>query len=225
MKPVNLIPARRIIAKQRRRHVRRCVVICSTWAFVVSAVCVAGQGLTPAVAGEGNLAERLERAARDIEANEQLVAAARDELAAAQATLRATRSIADQPDWSALLALMGRATGDDVMLRSFDLQPAPAVPAVAPKGGNNARGPQPAPAPARAAGFVLATGGLAQSQLAVTQFVLRLERIGLFSRVTLLDTSREPFRDGEATSFRVECVIDATPGVTPAVGPTQGDPS
>ena len=41
---------------------------------------------------------------------------------------------------------------------------------------------------------MLSTGGLAQSQLAVTQFVLRLERIGLFSRVTLLDTSREMAR-------------------------------
>ena len=104
MKPVNLIPARRIIARQRQRHVRRSVVVCSTWAFVIAGVCTAGQGLVPggAVAGEGSLAERLDRAARDVETNEQLVTSARDELAAAQATLRATRSIADQPDWSAL---------------------------------------------------------------------------------------------------------------------------
>jgi hypothetical protein len=228
MKPVNLIPARRLIARQRQRHVRRCIVICSSWAFVVAGVCAVGLGVVPGggvgEAGAAALPERLERAVKDVESGQQLITAAREELAGAQATLRATRSIADQPNWSTLLSLIGRATGDDVMLRTFELQPqAPigsgAVTAAAPKAnGRQAAASTPAPKPA---GFVLSASGLAQSQLAVTQFVLRLEKVGLFSKVTLLDTSREPFREGEATSFRLECVIDPAPpaATAPATAP------
>jgi hypothetical protein len=66
---------------------------------------------------------------------------------------------------------------------------------------------------------------LAQSQLAVTKFVLRLEKVGLFSKVTLLDTSREPFRETEATSFRLECIIDPTPPVAIAPASTPANVS
>jgi hypothetical protein len=219
MKPVNLIPVRRLIARQRQRHVRRCIVICSSWAFVIAGVCALGQGVVPGpVNGENGTAPlplRLERAGKELEVAQQNAAAAREELANAQGTLRATRAIADQPDWSTLLALIGRATGDDVMLKTLELQPqgskgsaATAAP-VAPT--TNAKAAAASSTAPKGGAFVLSASGLAQSQLAVTQFVLRLEKVGLFSKVTLLDTSREPFRDGEATSFRLECVIDPTP--------------
>jgi hypothetical protein len=226
MQPVNLIPARRILARQRRGHLRACVALCSTWAVVVAGACAAGQGLLPLArpANAAGLAERLDRAAREIQTNEQAVAATKGELSAVQATLRATKGIAGQPDWSTLLALIARTTGDDVMLRWFDLQPAAApaaaaAPAVKP--GAKPGQPRPAASP-RSPGYLLNLSGLAQSQPAVTQFVLRLERSGLFSRVTLLDTSREAFRDADATSFRVECVIDATTTVAPA-GPAPSE--
>ncbi len=239
MKPVNLIPARRLIARQRQRHVRRCVVICAAWGLVVIGVCALGLGAVPGinVGGGGGgvndnaaLPTRLERSARELEAAQQTAAAARDELAGAQATLRATRAIADQPDWSTLLALIGTATGDDVMLRTFELQPVssngsaaagPAKASAAPTAAKSAGGGN-GTVPGQPGGFVLSASGLAHSQLAVTQFVLRLEKVGLFSKVTLLDTSREPFRDIEATSFRVECVIDPTPVNAPA--PTAAPP-
>lgn len=240
MKPVNLIPARRLIARQRQRHVRRCIVICASWGFVVAGVCALGQGVVPSTTGGGeegggatSLPARLERAGKDVEAAQQTVIVARDELANAQATLRATLAIADQPDWSTLLALIGRATGDDVVLRTFELQPraqAGSAASVAPKviAKTTAAGTASATSP-KDGGFVLSASGLAQSQLAVTQFVLRLEKVGLFSKVTLLDTSREPFRETEATSFRLECVIDTAsaaattaPPVAPAK-PLRGD--
>jgi hypothetical protein len=223
MKAVNLIPARRIVARQRLRHVRRAIAACWSWTILIIGVCAAGQSVGPASFGgdSANLDSKLEKAARELEAGQQTLTTVREELSGLQATLRATRGIANQPDWSILLALLGKATGDDVMLRSLDLQPGdslssgkndkPAAPPVAVKGGS--------PAASRPPAFVLNLTGLAQTQPAVTQFVLRLERLGIFSRVTLLDTSREPFRDGEATSFRLECLIGgsspATAGITP----------
>src|SRR4051812_42108625 len=95
MMPVNLIPARRLIARQRQRHARRCIVICASWALVMAGVCALGRGIVPGTAdafvgggdssGAGaSLPARLERAAKDVEAGQQIVAATREELAAVQ---------------------------------------------------------------------------------------------------------------------------------------------
>jgi len=225
MKPVNLIPTRRLIARQRQRHVRRCVVICASWAFVIAGVCALGQGVVPSPSegdgGTAGLPTRLERAGKELEVAQHNATSARDELAGVQATLRATRAIADQPDWSTLLALIGRATGDDVLLRTFELQPVGSSGSAQAGAKATARATSSSTTSPKGAGFILSASGLAQSQLAVTQFVLRLEKVGLFSKVTLLDTGREPFRDGEATSFRVECIIDPAPpaAMVPAAAP------
>ncbi len=56
--------------------------------------------------------------------------------------------------------------------------------------------------------MVLSISGLGRSQPAVSQFVLRLEAMHLFARVTLLDTNRETFLGGEALGFRIDCSLD-----------------
>jgi hypothetical protein len=51
-----------------------------------------------------------------------------------------------------------------------------------------------------------------RSQAAVSQFVLRLEQLGLFDRVTLLDTRREPFGADSAVGFRAVCIMHVREG-------------
>ena len=46
---------------------------------------------------------------------------------------------------------------------------------------------------------------MGRSQSAVAQYVLRLETMGLFAKVNLVETRREPFLDGQAIAFRVAC--------------------
>jgi hypothetical protein len=114
--------------------------------------------------------------------------------------VEANRTVAEQPDWSVLLALLGSVKGDDVVLRSVAVGPAP-VPAPPPP----ERG-KPAPPPV-VPDTILDVMGVGQTQLAVSQHVLRLEQTGLFSKVALLDTGREAFVNGNAIAFRLQCVF------------------
>lgn len=214
MRCVNLIPVRRLMARQQRRHVRRCALACAVWAAMALSVCAAGSTLFSA--GGDDIQSQIEKVDREIELARSMLNGTRAELATAKATLRAIDSIANQPDWSLLLALLGSATRDDVLLRSFEFAPLPPEKAIAPS-----KGAAPAGRDAQGTRYLLKASGLGQSQPAVTQFVLRLEDMGLFSRVTLLDTSREPFLDGQATGFRIECVLGGDEGPTAVNGGNQ----
>jgi hypothetical protein len=214
MKSVNLIPGPRLAAKRRRVHLRRCVAGCCAWAVLAAGAAGAAQvtwgGVDPGTDAS------LEKLARDIDDAGRATGAVNAELSAAESTLRAKRRIADQPDWSLLLAILAGQTGDEVVLKGCNLRvaatPAPTPPVLPARPG---AGQVPVAAGAlqpTAHRFTVNASGVAKSQLAVTKFVLRLEQTGLFARVTLLDTTREAFVDGEAIGFRVECWLDE-PGV------------
>ena len=213
MQRVNLIPTHRRLARQRRTHVRRCVVACAAWAVITVAVTAGSYALWPE---DPVVRDRLDRAERDMTALSTAADAARADLTAAQTTLRAARAIANQPDWSLLMALMADAVGPEIVLQGF------AVAAPEPVGGGVATAAPAPPPPARgtrasappqpqqpvAVRQTITIRGVGRSQLAVTQFILRLERTGLFSRVMLLDTSRETFADQPAVAFQVECALE-----------------
>ena len=52
---------------------------------------------------------------------------------------------------------------------------------------------------------------MALDHAAANKFVLRLEQTGLFSKVSLLDTAREPFFDKNLIAFRLECALNHSP--------------
>jgi hypothetical protein len=202
MKTTNLIPARRRDAKRRRRHRNAWVTACGAYAALLACAV----GMAHVVWGNAGAAEelggRLTAADNDIRRFERQTAEARVELAAARATIEANRTVAGQPDWSVLLALLAKTIGDDVVLRTVAIAPPPNSAATSAAAANGTR-------PAANAGpdVVLDLGGIGRSQLAVSQHVLRLERTGLFSKVTLLDTSREPYLNGNAIAFRLQCTF------------------
>jgi hypothetical protein len=197
MKSINLIPAARRDAKRRRKHTTVCVAACCAYgvvllgALAVVHVVFSGEGGEP-------LSARLTSTDAEIDRYQQQTAAARIELAAARATIEANRMVAEQPDWSILLALLATTTRDDVVLRSVLIAPPPNAPVPA----MTAAKPGSAPA---APEVVLELTGVGQSQLAVSQHVLRLEQTGLFSKVTLLDTNREAYVNSNVIAFRLQC--------------------
>src|SRR5687768_10000156 len=111
MKKVNLLPSPRRQAKRLRAALRRCVGACSAYAVLLAAACVAGRAAwdhaDPAVAG------RLEELAAQIHQAERDIGTARAELTTVNSLLQSTRTVADQPDWGLLLALMADKTGED----------------------------------------------------------------------------------------------------------------
>lgn len=216
MTSVNLIPAPRLAARRRRTHLRRCAAGCVVW----SLLSVAAGGASRAYWRDDDpqADERLAKVVDESRRTEKVIAAVRAELDAAESALRANEAIAHQPDWSILLALLAQNVGDEVVLKNCGVRPADPnrpAPHSEPRRTQPARSmpAQPAaPANVRPAPcFVFEASGVARSHAAANQFLLRLERTGLFSRVSLLDTAREPFLDREAIAFRLECALQERP--------------
>jgi hypothetical protein len=206
MKSVNLIPAPRRDAKRRRRHRNVCALACGTYALALG--CALGVAHLMFAGAAARLDEELHATDAAIERTQQQVDDCRDELIAARATIEANRTVAEQPDWSVLLALLAKCTGDDVVLRSVIITP-PAAPtgAAAAAAQAAAKAGTPAPAPPAVPEFLLEVHGIGRSQLAVQQHVLRVEQTGLFAKVALLDTGREPYLEQDAIAFRLQCTF------------------
>jgi Tfp pilus assembly protein PilN len=193
MKSVNLIPAPRRDAKRRRRQRNLCAVACGAYALALAGAIGGAQMVWHAKAD--NLDERLTATDNDIRRLERQAADERAELARARATIEANRMVAEQPDWSVLLALLAKTTGDDVVLRTISIGP-PLTGSV--------------PTPAAGSGqpeFSLDITGVGRTPLAVSRHVLRLEQTGLFSKVALIDTGREAFLNENSIAFRLQCTF------------------
>jgi hypothetical protein len=164
--------------------------------------------------------EKLVEAAKEVDRAGKGIVAVKEQLALADATLRASRSISEQPDWSALMALLAAKAGDEIVLKTCLVRPKDPDRQVdtrsqgpgALEGG--ARAAQPPPAEPS---MVLGLSGLGLSQAAVSQFVLKLEATGLFAKVTLIDTSRAALERTDAIAFRLECSLDEPAAGAPTV--------
>lgn len=187
MSNINLIPLRRRDAKRRRRHIRWCAVGCCAYALAATA---AGAAAIYTWGGEDLVvADQLAHVEQDIQRNEHAAAAARTNLAATQLVLESTRQIVERPDWSQLLALLAGESNQQVMLRSCQLRP------------KLSRMGDAAP------GFLVTAVGITRSPSDAQEYAVRLQGTGMFDRVTLLDTRREPFLAMEASTFRLECEL------------------
>jgi Tfp pilus assembly protein PilN len=127
-----------------------------------------------------------------------------------QQKLSTAQAVGQQPDWGALLDLLARNLGDNLVLELCRLQhlkggekaPASGAPA---SGANDGLGEQ----------FLLEISGLARTQSDVSDCVLRLEKAGLFDRVKLIKTNRHSFLSGKAVAFDLECTFQGGGGATP----------
>ena len=207
MNGVNLIPIYRVDARRRRTRGRRWVVACAAYAALLTI----GYGMCEATWGgtDPQLASELQAASEKLEKSQSVLARLRPELAEGRARLNAARAVALQPDWSIVLAALAKSLGEEVVLSSCKLDtqtaaaPAPS-PAASSADADKAKKKPSKPEPVR---VVLSVNGFGRSQVAVSQFVLRLEQMKLFDRVKLIKTSREPFLGGEAVAFQLECLL------------------
>lgn len=220
MTSINLIPAPRRLARVRRRLRNRCILTCAGYAVALAVgLSVTRAAIDP---GEGDFATRLTTAQEEVEQTERMTSGAKSDLEAALSLLKASRSIAEQPDWSHLMALLAARAGDEVSLKSCGIRPRDPEPApvVARRGS-----PPPAPPKPVEPVLLLNLSGRGRSQADVSRFVLRLEATRLFGRVTLQDTSREVFERGEAIAFRIECSMDGQPSGSTSITGTQDVPA
>jgi Tfp pilus assembly protein PilN len=201
MNRVNLIPPHRRRAKARRTRLRNWIAINIGYALILglAGVTVCAQSFaTKAPAGA------LMAANRDIDLEKSQLSATRAAIAHAQQIIALSKGVSDQPDWSRLLAPLANSLGDDILLNRCELS---AIKNDSP--GN----PQPKE-PQDTSHMSLHLAGLARSQSAVAQFMLRLEAMGLFDHVNLQQTSREQFMDGDAVKFELNCPLRGRMGGT-----------
>jgi hypothetical protein len=142
--------------------------------------------------------ERFREAGKDIQT-------LRISLTEACKQMAATQALAQNPDWSLLLAMVSNNLSGDVILERCFL---------APVNSSEEDGRADGPDDGSDGGqvlyqrYILDLRGFSRTQTGVSQFVLRLERSKLFENVRLVKTSKTSFMDGEAISFRIECVLN-----------------
>ncbi|MEX0745547.1 MAG: PilN domain-containing protein [Phycisphaeraceae bacterium] len=196
MQAVNLIPDARRDARRSRRHARRWSVAGVIYALALVGIWLIAQSIFGGA--DRALAEQLNDIDKQRASAAEQIRKLEPRLAEAQTTLAASRSVGSQPDWSLLLNLLAQQLGEEVLLTSCRLEPASATGPVAARPADGQ--PQ--------QHYRVRLAGLGLSQRDVSDYLLRLEKTGLFSRVTLIDTRKEPFRDTLAVGFRMECELE-----------------
>jgi Tfp pilus assembly protein PilN len=201
---VNLMPTWRRQQLRRRARRRLWTIVASIYALALALMCVSWRMAW--ADDDCDISQQLALVRGDIEATENVIAQLRGEVRKRQMSLQVSDSIAGQPDWSILLALVAKLREDDVVLNRCDLD----------TGGRPATALLGAPS---ASPLLFHVQGFGRTQAAVSHFALRLEHTGLFQSVTLLKSNREPFLSSEAVAFRIECVLkietDSKPAATP----------
>lgn len=180
MLAVNLIPHHRIVAGHRRRRMRRWGAAVAGWGLFLAMGYAVCLAL---VAGEAGLAEDMERWNRRIAAAAVRSASLSTELAHAQRRYEASRFVQSQTDWSLLPALVASELRGQVMLERCQVD-------------------------THETNVVVRLEGLARMPADVSQFVLRIERMGVFDSVRLQDTARDTALGEPLIRFRVQAVFD-----------------
>lgn len=215
MAQVNLIPRPRRHAAAARKRVRFWSWGVSVYAMLLLAAFAACAAAYTMDGDDRSM--MLEKTTRQIDEMNNANASLKPQLEEAYTKLSVARMVGDQPDWSLLLAIISSTIDDEIVMTSTKLDAATgadAQPATRSLGSEKASAPN---APAR---MTLCLQGMARSQAAVTQFVLRLERLGLFERVDLAKSSRQMIGSTDANVFRVDCLLHR--GAKPAAGAGSG---
>lgn len=191
MSAINLLPAERVLRHRRASRLAVWGVVVGAWAALLMAaygwLCVAWPGPSSMLAAE--LVSQREHAAELVRLRAQLQRESSELESARQATL----AIRDLPDWSVLLRLLPTRAGGRVVFTSCTLAPEPS--ASSRKAG-------------RVSSFVLVLQGLVPDPRAATDLTVDLERLGVFDRVSLVETQRSGDGEDQRLSFRIECVVN-----------------
>jgi hypothetical protein len=194
MNGVNLIPMYRREVKARKARVVK-------WSLAVGAylaLLVAGYMLLDRYATDNSqsLNSQSRRASAELGGAHRLVQAMGQELTQTSRKLQTVQEIGGQPDWGALLAVISKNTSENIALNYCRMERSSSADS-APK----------AASPAGDIPTVLELGGVAKVQADVSDYVLQLEKLGLFEKVKMVKTSREMYLGQEAVGFRLECVL------------------
>lgn len=199
MRRINLIPQSRQEARHKRIRRRGWVAVCTAYAAVMLLACLTWRGLGP-VSDTGAYAQELAFLDSELVQLQTDRNDLQPRLVQRRMLLSASRSIADQPDWSILLTYLANEILDDrVVLTGCSLAPT----------SKSAQAQELRDTP-----LSLTLHGYAKTTSDVSRFVLRLEQVELFDGVSLTRTNLEPFMAGQAIAFEAVCRMGSLEGET-----------
>jgi Tfp pilus assembly protein PilN len=196
MNRINLIPAHRRQAHRQGKRLRLWITAVCIYSLILGLLCAV------TTLRFGGLDESVERQLLECQTRSQQLDSQASQLRRRLAQLIAQRNhvkaLANQPDWSILLAALGSMVGNDTSLQEIRLTPLE----------TSAKPPSTAPAgkvPGRQ--FRIELRGSSRSQPEMAQFVLRLQETGLFDEVKLVRSSRDPRAESADVNFELGCTI------------------
>jgi hypothetical protein len=193
---INLIPAKRVRARQRVARIR-------TWMSIVPALATILMGSygwlrTVSNTDTQSLQALIHETATASAALEESIGRDRAQISQQHLRLLANRAVGEQPDWGVLLFIVGSHLGDDVVLSTCQLEPL------------TDEGRKVNPQALRPEQYRLTLIGLGRDQSAVSAFVLALDGMAppkIFERVRLVESRRVPLAGKDAVQFRIECTL------------------
>jgi len=202
---VNMIPPARLQAKRLKTRWRLWAHLGGAYGILLAVVLSSAYALWSE--DDSAVRQELQSASQRIENGSTSIIEERKHLAVTTAVFQTTQVIKDQPDWSRLLALLAEGLGEDVVLSgcrllALDDQAGDLMAHIEPLQGTSATslafGPRQ---------YQLQVTGFGKTRHSVSELTLRLERTGLFASVRCIRSDRQPFLDGEAMAFYVECQL------------------
>ncbi|MFU8829607.1 MAG: PilN domain-containing protein [Phycisphaerales bacterium] len=184
MKPINLISAERRLQQQRATCMIRWAGGLAVWGTTVAVGCIAVLALSNLESDIESTRSAIVLRTTTAQAN---AAASRSAIESVNRRLSVSRAVRRLPDWSVLLPVVSSVLGEEIALERIVLEPI--------------RGEQ---STERA---TLVLSGVGTSRAALSEFVMRLEGTGAFSRVETTTAQRRPIRDHEFFAFELHCRV------------------
>lgn len=202
---VDLIPVSRRLARQRRVRVR--IWGSGVTVYTLALVVVYAMAHSVWSPGDARADEQYVEASLRLERAKKQVGLELADLGELQRQWVAIRTVGSQPDWSVLLARIAGDLGEQALLTSVTLSPSDRG---ALKAAATSRKKDPKASDPPVVGeerYLLSMTGLALSQHAVHGYVDHLEKLGVFDRVSLIETRRVMAMGKDAVQFSVECEL------------------
>ncbi len=199
---INLLSRTHRAKRTYQRHLRNWQLICAAYGLVLLGVAVVFPMLdhfsTPSSAyGQAQSEMRIaqERAAID---------SVRRELGDISRRQVLAQAVIDHPDWSILLRTLADCVSANVVLREVKVEPSTST--VQSTGQTKVTDVE---LLSSTSARVL-VNAVARTQQDVSEFALKLERLGLFDNVQMVRSGRSGDGSGSGITFELECRIDAS---------------
>jgi hypothetical protein len=200
---INLVPLPQLQARRRRQRCNAWITLCSAAGVLCATAGAVRSVATDSLAKLTGQLGAIEKQQQDLRVRLLADSARRTELVQQLETAAGARR--PQP-WAGRLVHLAREAPEGVFLTSLTATPAPAVSAAAPPpppgaAKSDVKTAPPATAPLQA----VRLQGYALDHGALLQLYGTLERLAGFEDVALVRATQEPFRNGMALAFELEC--------------------